>query len=201
MKNPIRRSKKIGKTQGGRVKNGRPQEKWSRLFPENQWRRISDRERIWQFFVENPSRDYYHPCKPEEYLEVLKRLPSHQTRGVKGIILRATPKTDLKLGIAASRRFSCVILNSFPKDKKWVFEKKPSKAMIKCCEPFCSNWTEKKGAWVLNWDDLGVRRFYLFHLFLHEIGHMNDRYTTSRTKRENYAESFARDMAEWLDEV
>lgn len=201
MKNPIRRSKKIGKTQGGRVKDGRAEEKWSRLFPGNQWFQISDRERNWQFFVENPSRDYYHPCKPKEYLEVLKRLPSHQTEYVQGIILRRTPKIDLKLGITARQRFSCVILNSFPKDNKWVFEKKPSKATIKHYEPFCSNWTEEKGAWVLNWDDTGVRRFYLFHLFLHEIGHINEGYTTSRTKREKYADSFARDMAEWLDEV
>lgn len=201
MKNPIRRSKNIGKTQGGRVKDGRPQEKWSRIFPENKWEQISRRERIWSLFVENPSRDYYHPCKPKEYLEVLERLPTHQTKYVKGIILRRTPKIDKKLSIEAWRRFSCVILNAFSKDKKYIFKNKPSNSTIKHYEPFCTEWTEENGIWILNWDDLGVRRYYLFHLFLHEIGHINDPHTNSKTKRENYAESFARDMAEWLGEV
>jgi hypothetical protein len=42
MKNPIRRSRKIGKTQGGRVKDGRANEKWSRIFPEDVWMRLSE---------------------------------------------------------------------------------------------------------------------------------------------------------------
>ncbi len=86
MKNPIRRNRNIGKTQGGRVKNGRPEEKWSRMFPENEWHKISCEERIWNVFVENPSRDNYHPCTPEEYLSILDKLPAHHTNNVKGII-------------------------------------------------------------------------------------------------------------------
>lgn len=199
--NPLRRNKKIGETQGGRVKNGQPQEKRSRLFPENVWWQISSEERIWQVFSENPSRDYYHPCEPEEYLKVLERLPSHQTKYVKGIILRRTPKIDKKLKIEAWRRFFCVILNAFPKSQKYIFKKKPSNSTIKHYKPFCSNWIEENGVWILNWEDSEVRRYYLFHLFLHEIGHINEPFSNSKTKRENYAESFARDMMVWLGEV
>ncbi|WP_207681270.1 hypothetical protein [Desulfonema magnum] len=122
----MRRNKNIGKTQGGRVKNGQPEEKWSRIFPDNEWRKISREYRTWHFFTENPSRNYFHPCKPEEYLEVLERLPERHTKDVRGIILRRTTKSDLKLGIDAWQRYSCVIMNSFPRNMKYVFPKKPS---------------------------------------------------------------------------
>jgi hypothetical protein len=201
MRNPTRRSKNIGKTQGGRVKNGRPEEKWSRLFPENEWWTISREDRKWQFFQENPSRDFYHPCKPEEYLDVLNRLPERHTENIKGIILRRTTTRDHNLGIEAMKRFSCVIMNSFPQKRVYVFEKKPTESTIKHYEPFCKTWLSKNGVWHLSWSKEEVKKYYLYHLFLHEIGHIYDVQQSSRTKRENYAESFARDMAEWLGEI
>jgi len=203
MRNPIRRSKNIGKTQGGRVKDGRPKEKWSRMFPQNQWDQISERDGKWNVFVENPSRDYFHPCKPEEYLEVLRRLPSNQTKHIKGIILRRLRTIDKKLMFEARARYSCVILNAFPKSMVYEFDKKPSTSTKKNYKPFCSDWTYKNGIWTLNWDLPGLRRYYLYRIFLHEIGHLMDagNIPSSYNKRENYAESFARDMAEWLEEV
>jgi hypothetical protein len=124
MRNPIRRSRNIGKTQGGRVKDGRAEEKRSRLFPENKWRQISEAEMSWQAFIENPSRDFYHPCSPADYLAVLRRLPNYQTEDIKGIILRRTPKRDSQLGIDAWRRWSCVIMNAFPSNNTFTYESK-----------------------------------------------------------------------------
>ena len=198
MKNPIRRSRNIGKTQGGRVKDGRAQEKWSRLYPENKWRQISDEGTLWNTFIENPSRDYYHPCTPEEYFSILKQLPGHHTDNVKGIILRRTPKRDLKFGIEAWRRWSCVIMNPFPKSNKYVFDKQPNNSLIKFFQPFCTNWSQENEKWILSWTHDQARRYYLYQVFLHEIGHINDGTRTTKRKRENYADSFAREMAEWL---
>ena len=200
MRNPVRRNKNMGKTQGGRVKDGRASEKWSRMFPENKWQQISNGNLIWQTFVENPSKNYYHPCKPEDYLEVLQRLPARHTIGVKGIILRRIPKRDLKLGIDAWRRWSCIIMNCFPLSKRYVYSRKPPESVFTFYEPFCSNWMEENDSWILNWDDEGVRRYYLYHVFLHELGHIFDKRSTSQIKREKYADSFARDMAESLGE-
>ncbi len=200
MRNPIRRSRTIGKTQGGRVKNGRASEKWSRLFPGNKWQEISNSKIIWQTFVENPSKDYYHPCNPTDYLEVLNRLPAHQTEDVKGIILRRTPKRDSKLGIDAWRRYSCVIMNAFPVSNTFTFTYKPKESEVKFYKPFCERWREESGTWYLEWKPEEARRFYLYQVFLHELGHINDWSKTSQTKRENYADSFARDMAEYLGE-
>lgn len=201
MKNPIRRSRNIGKTQGGRVKNGRAQEKWSRLFPENRWRQISREDTVWNFFIENPSRDYYHPCAAEEYLSVLEQLPDYHTKHVKGVILRRTPKRDENLGIEAWRRWSCVIMNSFPKSNQYIFNQKPRDSVIKFFKPFCDDWSQEKEKWVLNWSEEQAKKYYLYQVFLHEIGHINDGLRASKRKRENYADSFARDMSEWLNEV
>ena len=41
MRNPVRRSRKIGKTQGGRVKAGTASEKWSRVFTRGTWQKLS----------------------------------------------------------------------------------------------------------------------------------------------------------------
>ena len=198
MKNPVRRSRNIGKTQGGRVKDGRAQEKWSRLFPENKWREISRGNSLWNVFIENPSRDYYHPCTAEEYLSILEQLPVHHTNNIKGIILRRTPKKDEKLGIEAWRRYSCIIMNSFPKNNRYIYSKKPGESLVKFFEPFCNNWSQENDSWVLTWSEEEVKKYYLYQVFLHEIGHINDGTRTTKRKRENYADSFARDMAEWL---
>ena len=200
MRNPTRRNRNIGKTQGGRVKNGRASEKWSRVFTENIWEEISQSETSWNVFVENPSKDYYHPCTPSDYLSVLNRLPTHQTKDIKGIILRRTPERDLQLGIDAWRRYSCIIMNAFPSENRFTYPTKPKESQINFFKPFCNTWKEENGGWSLVWEAGEVRRYYLYQVFLHEIGHINDGTKTTRRKRENYADSFARDMAEYLGE-
>lgn len=88
MRNPIRRNRNIGKTQGGRVSNGRAFEKWSRNdFLYDIYSRISESETKWQIFVQNPSKGYFHPCSGDEYVQVLKQLPRSLTKDVKAIIL------------------------------------------------------------------------------------------------------------------
>src|SRR5262245_24439899 len=117
MHNPTRRSRKIGLTQGGRVRDGRASEKWSRDFTRRVWEQLS-RDRVGEpcaIYRENPSGTYYHPCRGAEYLAVLERLPAELSSGVKAIVLRRTPKLDVVQGIEARCRFRCVILNAFPR--------------------------------------------------------------------------------------
>src|SRR5687767_12887755 len=104
MFNPVRRSRKIGATQGGRVKNGRAVEKGSRVFNQGPWRQLSESKDELCLVRENPSRRFYHPCNPEEYVEVLSQLPEELNHGLKAIVLRRTSKSDAQLGIEARRR-------------------------------------------------------------------------------------------------
>ncbi len=198
MYNPARRNRNIGKTQGGRVMNGRATEKWSRFFTQDIWTKLSTSKEKWKVLTENPSRDYYHPCKANEYLEVLKQLPDEYTENVKAIILKRTSKSDQKLLVEARRRYDCVILNAFPKTNEWVYAFKPADSFIRHCNPWCKNWIEDKGLFKLVWTPDEVKRYYLYHLFLHEIGHINEQWSKSLKKREDFAENFALEWAKRL---
>lgn len=198
MHNPLRRSRKIGKTQGGRVKDGQPEEKWSRFFPTNIYRQLSENGEKWQVLRENPSRDYYHPCSGDDYLGVLERLPDDLTEYVRAIVLRRLPKKDERLGIDARRRYSCVIMNSFPRSNETLWSKRPTKAMVQHLAPWCGRWRSDRGQWRLVWEPEEVRRYYLYHVFLHEVGHINQPWSYSLRQREAFAENFA---LEWAREL
>jgi hypothetical protein len=66
---------------------------------------------------------------------------------------------------------------------------------------WCSHWLEDRGGFRLQWTLEEIRRYYLFHLFLHEVGHVNQpRFHDSR-RREEFAENFALEWAARLDEL
>ncbi len=91
-------------------------------------------------------------------------------------------------------------MNAFPSSNTFTYKYKPKESQIRFFEPFCNRWKEENGIWTLNWEAEEVRRYYLYKVFLHEIGHINDWSKTSKRKRENYADSFARNMAKYLGE-
>ena len=201
MRNPIRRNRNLGKTQGGRVTNGKAQEKPTRLFTQDIWTRLSENKDKWQVFRENPSRNFYHPCSSDDYLSILMSLPDDLTDCVKAIVLRRTSKKDEKLCIEARRRYYCVIMNAFPQSNEMVWNKKPSTASIHHYAPWCENWIEEKGQFKLIWTPEDVRRYYMYHLFLHEIGHINQPWFHKQRKREEFAENFAFEWAEKLGQL
>lgn len=198
MFNPTRRSRKIGKTQGGRVSDGKAREKWSRLFfTTDVWKRLSDPKTPGlRVLRENPSRDYFHPVTEEEIREVLARLPAALTEGLKAVVLSRLSKDDEKRGVEARIRFQCVILLAFPKSMQMIWKgfTAPDRALSHY-QPWCSNWSENEGNTVLTWSRDELRRYYLFHLLLHEIGHHNQPTFHSLKRREAFAENFALEWA------
>jgi hypothetical protein len=203
MRNPIRRSRNIGKTQGGRVKGGRAREKLSRIFTQDVWTKLSEQEGKWRVLRENPSSGYFHPCSGEEYLRVLERLPEKQTSGVKAIVLRRSPKLDLALGVEACKIYRCVVMNSFPRTMEMAFGSPLQRTTMRHYAPWCRNWLESKdgNAYFLQWSREEVRRYYLYHLFLHEIGHLNQPVSYSWRRGEEFAEDFALEWARRLGEL
>src|SRR4051794_16933962 len=115
MYNPTRRSRKIGLTQGGRVAGGKATEKESRAFPQSIWRQLSEAPGgECRILEENPSRDFYHPCTPEQVRAVLSHLPLRYRRHLRAVIFRRVSKRDQARGVEARRRMSCIVLNAFP---------------------------------------------------------------------------------------
>ncbi len=204
MRNPIRRSKKIGITQGGRVKDGRPDEKWSRFLSGDIWQQLSQNtpDSQCRLLTENPSKRFYHPCQAKDYLSILNRLPAHLAQPVKAIVLRRIHKLDYKLGIEARMRFSCVILNAFPRSNEMTWPGKPTEATRRHYERWCSNWINQDDQkFILRWTDEEVKRYYLYHLFLHEVGHINQPWSIKQRQREEFAENFALEWASKLGKL
>lgn len=204
MRNPIRRNRKIGRTQGGRVKDGRAQEKIDRVFPGGVWRSVSAEAGQVRVLRENPARDFYHPCEPEEYLELLRRLPPKLSEPLGQIVLRRVSKRDAAVGIEGRAYRACILLNSFPKDRRfWIGTRKSARSYVRHMAPWCHrvNWVEEWDEWAFIWTAEEVRRYYLYHLFLHELGHVNCNRRLPRRRNEEFAENFALEWARRLGEL
>jgi hypothetical protein len=52
-------------------------------------------------------------------------------------------------------------------------------------------WRIVNGLWQLEWTPATLRDFYLNHILIHEIGHVNDTRNSNARDRERYAEWFA----------
>lgn len=198
MFNPTRRSRKIGKTQGGRVSDGKAREKWSRTFTHDLWQRLSQRkEPGYIVHRENPSRKFFHPVNETEIREVIGRLPPDLSRKLKAVLLSRQHETDLTEDvIEAQRTWYCVILFAFPRSMEMIWPKSPAPAWgIRHYRPWCSNWSERDGYAILTWTIPEIKRYYLYHLLLHEIGHINQPSFHARRRREAFAENFALEWA------
>jgi hypothetical protein len=200
-RNAARRSRKIGETQGGRIREGRAEEKRSRIFTNDVWDRLSELKGPCVILRENPSRDYFHPCTGEEYLDVLRELPQNLSETVRAVVLRRLSKLDEARGIEARKRYYCIILNSFPKSLEMPFPRTPSEAACHHYEPWCSRWIRREREWKLLWTLEEIRRYYRYHLFLHELGHLNQPWSNSKRVRESFAENFALEWARRLGQL
>jgi hypothetical protein len=205
MRNPARRSRKIGLTQGGRVKDGRAAEKTSRSQHHNIWHTLSNlpnEEGDIIFITENPSADYYHPCTEESIRRVLKLLPKQDVKELRAVVFRRSSARDRSYGVEARRRYQCVLLYPFPKslELNWGTEG-PTRAQRKHHEPWCDRWEKRDGKHIQIWTPQEVRRYYRFHLLLHEIGHLNQPPFHGRTRREDFAENYALTWARTLGQL
>ena len=198
MYSPTRRSKKIGLTQGGRVSDGKASEKLSRFFAPNTWEQLLLETDELKIIKENPSKNYFHPCSPTQIRSVLNDLPKNITEDIGVIVLRRVPKLDERLSIDARVWYQCIILNAFPRNLKMIWPHKPSQGAFKHMNIWCDRWSEEDGAWVLRWTHSKVRNYYLYHVLLHEIGHINDWVHNQRKKCEDFAENFAFEWAKKL---
>jgi hypothetical protein len=122
MFNPIRRNRKIGKTQGGRVRDGKAVEKRSRVFTQDIWTRLSEApHRGFIVLSENPSRDYFHPVTESDIRCALSRLPQRIVRPLKAVMLSRLSARDARYGVEARRRYQCAVLYAFPRSMEMVW--------------------------------------------------------------------------------
>lgn len=163
------------------------------------------------YIVDNPSRDFYFPVTVDEVKEILERLPNEHTAHLTHIWFQKIKKGDYLDNKTFQGCFICgsgvylIILNPFPKDNKMRLGKnKPTNRILNYYKNFTTELKEDQDGWFLCWTEENVKRYYLEHLLLHEIGHSIDsfykRYWSKATeqKRENWADSY---VAVWADQI
>lgn len=102
----------------------------------------------------------------------------------------------------ARRHFSCIILNPFPKSLQIFWEKTPPTPRARQhYAPWEAQWEEAAEGWFQTWEPKALTRYYLYHLLLHELGHLNDQTSRSPRQRESFAEDFALTWARKLKAI
>ncbi len=152
MNRPTRRNRKIGRTQGGRVRGGRAIEKESREFPISVWEELSATEGPRRHFVENPSRDYFHPASIDECEQVLSLLPDELTAGVRAILLRRPRQRDLARGVEAWKRYGVVALVACPGSMTTVWPYRVDDGQRRHYAPWCDRWSFGHQDTALEWE-------------------------------------------------
>jgi len=152
-------------------------------------------------YVRNLHSEFIHPVSAEDVKKILSKVPSKLLNSLEGIYLLGGTSKQLKAskkhfqyGCYQSRR---IYLYAFP---RWMLVEYwgtlPKPTTVKEYESMGAKWKQdESGGWWLEFDRLSLRRFYLFDVLLHELGHHTDKRVWSRDNKsaEGYAEWFARD--------
>lgn len=156
------------------------------------------------FFEDNPSRNFFHPVGIQELKIALDKLPKEVVSRITHVWLKKIKQASYEKGETYQACFirgdkvSLIILNAFPKDLKMAFgRKQPSKKIVKFYGEWETNWKKKAEQWYLQWSKESIKKYYLEHLLLHEIGHLVDSenkrfYSKAKAKqKEDFANNYA----------
>jgi len=156
------------------------------------------------FFVENPSKVFYHPISIDEIKQILEKLPKEHVEMLTHIWLDKVKPKDYLAGETVQGEFICgskvylIKLYAFPKDNKMRFgQKKPTNKQLNFYKPYCTELIHDKSGWYLQWTDEKIKQYFGEKLLLHEIGHCVDyaynRYFSkaNNKQKEDFADNYA----------
>ncbi|MCU0541236.1 MAG: hypothetical protein MUE44_03505 [Oscillatoriaceae cyanobacterium Prado104] len=134
--------------------------------------------------------------------ELLCCVPSDLLNSLHGIYLLGGTSKQLRVSKKHFRygcyHFGRIYLYAFP---RWMFrdywEQLPKPTIVEEYKRMGAQWKQSKSGWWLEFDRASLKRFYLFDVLLHELGHHADKRCWSRDTEsaERYAEWFAREYA------
>jgi hypothetical protein len=84
---------------------------------------------------------------------------------------------------------------------RWWWYQRPTSGTVRHYEPWCATWRRRGSNWCLHWTLDEIKRYYLYHLLLHELGHLNDPRRRRQDASEEFAEDFALTRARGLGEL
>jgi len=151
---------------------------------------------------DSASRDYIFPVTADELAQTLKNLPESDGRGITHIWLRRTPIRARKMG-APLAEFVCgsgvrlIVIYPWRKDGRMcIGHDKPQAQAMAPYLRFGASVICEDGRWYVEFSEANLKRFYIEHLFCHELGHHVDWYNRNWSKAnsrqtEEFADQYA----------
>jgi hypothetical protein len=151
---------------------------------------------------DNPSREFIFPVSAEQLAECLQSLPVKHREGITHIWLRRHP-SRVRQANAPLAEFVCgsgiraIVMYPWRADGKfYVGRDKPQPQSIASFLRFGASLLQEYGKWYVHFAEASLRRFYVEHLFCHEVGHHVDWYNrhwskANQRKTEEAADQYA----------
>ena len=156
-------------------------------------------------FVRNLHPEFIYPVSLEDIKEFLDKISPNFLKGLRSVYLLGGTSKQLKAS-KRSFRYGCyesgtIYLYAFPQRMlKENWEKRPKPTTVEEYERVGAKWIQNDSGWWLEFDSTSLRRFYLYDVLLHEIGHHVDKQVWKRdtASAERYAEWFAQEYARMI---
>lgn len=156
-------------------------------------------------YIRDLHPEFIHPIQPRDVKELLSKIPANFLNNLHSIYLLGGTTKQLKIS-KNSFRYGCygsgiIYLYAFP---KWMLKEywgqRPKPTIVEEYERMGAQWEQDKSGWWLEFDRTSLRRFYLYDVLLHELGHHVDKRAGLRdtASAERYAEWFAQEYARMI---
>lgn len=149
---------------------------------------------------DNASGEYFFPVSAQELSTVLSRLPRSHGEGITHIWLRRMPSRMRSAGSPLAE-FICgsgvrvIVVYPWRVDgKRYVGRRRPTAQGVSSYLRFGASIIDERGRWCVCFAEADLRRFYVEHIFCHEVGHHVDWYNR------RWSKANARQMEEFADQ-
>ena len=158
-------------------------------------------------YVRDLHPEFIYPVRSEDVKNLFSKVLPSFLNDLHSIYLLGGTSKQLK----ASKkhfRYGCyesgtIYLYAFPKwmlKEKWG--KRPKPTAVEEYERMGAQWKQDKSGWWLEFDRTSLKRFYLYDVLLHELGHHIDKRVWKRdtASAERYAKWFAQEHARMIQQ-
>lgn len=146
----------------------------------------------YKVIVEPPGVGWRHVLTPCDIVTRLDKLPDRLLWRLHHVVLPTMTAKRARMKCFGLQWGGAIYLYPLPMGKtEWTYGGR--------IPPFDRHWYKRFGGVVkphanhdvLTWSEQALRRYYLEHVLLHELGHINDTRNSSVKQRERFANYFA----------
>jgi len=171
---PWKKSRTYGDIYGGRLRRRMTDNIFARA---HSLQRPGPEQALPLLIQDNPSREFFFPVSVEECATALRALPTNHTAGITHIWLRRrstrTASTDASLAeFICGSGVRVIVLYPWRTDgRRYLGRSKPAPQQIAMYLRAGAKLGNEHGQWYVEFSEADLRRFYIEHLFCHEVGH------------------------------